>query len=115
MLTTVKWRGSHGRIYNYAALPIRSNLNLLPRLAGNYIFAKRSGPGRWIALYVGIAGELNRRVLHHERWQEACDLGMDTVMAHTQPWETFRQQEERDLIAVLNPPMNRHHRTLLGG
>ena len=58
------------------------------------------------------APQVRRLLQSHECWSEALRLGATHVMTHTTPVGAHaRYDEEADLIARWNPPMNVHHRT----
>lgn len=111
MADTVEWKGRSGKAYKYwflaslAADGIKSE-------PGNYAFVKLLPNGNYTPLYFGVAADLRNRLPSHEVWPEARRLGATHVMGHTtQGGEQVRLDEERDLIAYWNPPLNTQHRT----
>lgn len=109
-MSTVNWVGKSGRSYTYYFLT-NVTAAAIQAVAGNYAFVKRLANGNYAPLYFGQAGDLQARIPTHERLSEAIRLGATHVMAHTTPGgEQVRLDEERDLIAYWNPPLNSHHR-----
>lgn len=68
-------------------------------VAGNYIFAKRSGSGR-TAIYIGQTSSLRDRLgPDHHRWDCGIRNGMAHIHAHISVNnEAIRRGEETDLI-----------------
>jgi hypothetical protein len=84
---------------------------------GNYAFGYlKPGIGSgWEILYLGEAQNVKTRMRDHERWWEAVGHGATHVLGHVN-WgmDAARKDEERRLIAHLNPILNRQHRTGIG-
>lgn len=80
-----------------------------------YAFASYTLLGGWHIQYIGQAGNLKERMSNHERWLEAANAGAAHVLARVaSPNETIRKDEERDLIANYQPPLNQQiHRNYL--
>ncbi len=104
MAPKVEWSGVSGTKYSYWAYPIGTTLQ---EAAGNYIFARETVTGRWVACYVGQTENLNQRLGDHEK--EACAKrnGATQIHAHlTTGGEAVRKREEEDLIKGHKPPCN---------
>ena len=80
------------------------------KVAGIYIFAYRSGPTNWIALYVGQTDDFSSRMPSHDRWDEAVRLGASHIHALVIPLAANRDRLEKMLIQTLQPSMNVQHR-----
>jgi len=110
MTVIVDWAGASGQSYRYWALADTTRAGI-QAVAGNYVFAKEVTPNQFQPLYFGQADDLQARIPTHERMRDAIKLGATHVMAHsTQGGLEARCDEERDLIARWNPPMNVQHR-----
>jgi len=112
MAETLEWPGKSGTKYRYYTLSSleASKIKASP---GNYIFAKRSDAGGMIPIYIGKTEDLSARLSNHEKWASAKRHGATHVYAHTSTGtEQSRLNEEQDLIARWNPPLNVHHRTV---
>lgn len=100
----INWTGKSGKQYQYWIYPIGTNFK---EVAGNYIFAKETQPGRWLPCYIGQAENLNNRLGNHEK--EACAKrhGATHIHVHTNSaGEAARLAEEKDLIQYWQPPCN---------
>ncbi len=103
-IPTCTWIGQSGHTYTYWIYPIGSSFK---EQAGNYIFAKETGHGRWTACYIGQTDNLNERLGNHEK--EACARrnGATHIQAHLNSnGVTSRRAEEKDLILRYRPPCN---------
>ena len=84
---------------------------------GNYGFIrlKSAITGTFDILYFGECASFSARPMppNHEKWESAVRMyGATHVLCHVNlAEEQIRKEEERDLIAAYNPPMNVHHRT----
>ena len=67
--STHTWHGSTGNIYRYEIHPLHPLF--IPSTHGNYVFAKLSPQGLWLAVYVG-QGHLQER--HAAAIREGCVL-----------------------------------------
>lgn len=101
---THNWSGKSGQEYVYRIYKLPPRLKTLP---GNYIFAKQTSVGGWVAVYVGETDNLRERFDQHDalpciRQHEATHLH-----AHaTEGDETARRSEVDDLVAIWQPPCN---------
>jgi len=113
------WQGVSGAWKPFSVLTIREALYW----NGPSIYAMvRNDPlvGRKI-LYFGRADKQHTgdRLVGHEKWDAACQLGMNEIQVHLLPnTDCERAQVERDLIEGHKPPLNVQHvgprRTALG-
>ncbi|THD71239.1 MAG: hypothetical protein E7813_06040 [Bradyrhizobium sp.] len=109
MTDTIDWTGKSGATYRYWFSDIRAPFK---DEGGNYMFVREVSRGQWSPIYIGQADSLKARVPQHDRWADAVRAGATHAMSHTNPaGEQERLDEERDLIAYWNPPLNTHHRT----
>jgi hypothetical protein len=111
MQSWVSARGLTGRIYRYLPLGRWDDWLNVP---ANYGFGYLTGglAPYWHILYFGEAVNIRDRMLGHERWLEAFNLGATHVLAHVSSSdEVVRRAEERDLIQSHNPVLNVQHRT----
>lgn len=76
------------------------------RVAGLYIFTYRLNATQWHALYVGQTDDFSSRLLSHERWYEANQLGATHIHAAVVPMAANRDKLEKMLIQHLQPSMN---------
>lgn len=108
------WPGKSGKTYSFDIYQMAGNWNPVP---GVYIFAKRSSPTQWTALYVGEAGSFKTRLTpSHEEWPKAIKLGATHVHAlAVVELESVRKTAEKDLIQQLNPPLNQKYRLRRAG
>lgn len=99
----VNWAGYHFLVYT----PENARTVHLP---GLYIFTKLTmdwaGNRTWTPLYVGQALLFATRLLAHERWSEAENLGANQIhlMTETNPYS--RSTIENILIEKLQPRLN---------
>jgi hypothetical protein len=105
------FRGLSGNWYRYIPMIPHHWKN-----PANYMFARISGQ-YWFIPYIGQTGDSSDRFPKHDRWQEAVrDYGVTHVLMHFSSSDLdVRETEERDLIASLDPPMNRQHRPIHTG
>jgi hypothetical protein len=113
MAAFIDWPDRAGRVYRYFFLidPSIAPINPVP---GGYMFVRQTQPGFWYPVYIGIADNLAERLRNHERWRDAVACGASHVMLASNPVESMRRAEERDLISWYNPTCNIQHRTPLG-
>jgi hypothetical protein len=99
--------GASGVSYSYRPMTIDAPWDNAP---GNYAFASQIELGHWQVYYVGEASSLRECLPSHDLWPKAAALGCTHVLAHVNDdGAQARQLEERDLVAGLNPPMNRKY------
>ena len=107
MAETYDWKGASGRVYTYNVYPMNTSWN---DVAGNYIYASRTGNG-WKAAYVGQTSSFKIRLPDHNEENCAKRNGATHIHAHTNTnGETARRSEESDLIAQHQPPCNQRGR-----
>jgi hypothetical protein len=107
---TVQLTGLYDRKYDFEIADLRAPWN---DLGGVYVFAKWDGV-RMAILRVGKCASFKSRPMppHHPCWFEAFrDHGATHVLARVNGDERSRSDEEQDLIAAYNPPMNVQLRT----
>ena len=102
---TIMWPGKSGSKYKYWIHQIGTSFKAE---SGNYIYAKESSPGKWVAVYIGETGDLSDRTLegHHK---EDCIRrnGATHVHAHASSASAdIRRAEEADLVEKWNPTCN---------
>ena len=91
---TKEWMGAKFEIY--------STHENLPQFGGLYIFTNRSG----MALYIGEAKNISKRLSTHEQWDNAISLGACQI--HILKYENTlaRAKVEKALIERYKPPLN---------
>lgn len=100
--------GASGSTYSLELYPIGAQFN---KVSGVYVFVKAATNGKWDALYVGEAGDLNQRLntalKFHQTWPRIQATGGTHVaaMAVTGGVQE-RLRVETDLRHGLNPPLN---------
>jgi hypothetical protein len=107
----IDFPGNSGKSYRYYFLdnPTAEGILAVP---GNYGFLRRLQDGTFAPLYFGQGDDLKTRIPGHEKWDEARQLGMTHVVAHkNEAGKQARLNEEADLIAKWNPPLNIQGRT----
>lgn len=73
-------------------------------IAGLYIFAYVTEPGRWRAVYIGETASFQERMPAHERRDEAIRVGATHIHAMTFPGTDIeRQNLEATLILEFRP------------
>ena len=91
----VIWTGASGRQYKYWVFPRHPDII---KIDGNYIYAKIVG-NRYQAVYIG-QGDLSTRATSDHHRTSCIDLnGATSVHLHSNPAESDRLAEERDLLA----------------
>jgi len=98
--TPVELRGQLGR-YTYWVYPINTTFKDEP---GNYIYARRGSAGRWQLIYVGQSSSLGQRLASLDAERTAIRSGATHILAHLNPDEQARKDEEKDLINTFVPP-----------
>jgi len=99
--TTVEFNGKLGR-YVYWVYPINTTFKDEP---GNYIYAKRSSVGKWQPLYIGQSSSLSQSLGSFDTERAAIRFGATHLLAHLNPDERARKNEETDLINTFVPPL----------
>lgn len=104
---TIVWPGQSGNEYKYWIYGIDASFK---EVAGNYIFAKETSPGRFRPIYMGQTANLGTRLENHEKEECARRNGATHVHAHINPsGEKARKAEEEDLIHRWQPVCNEQH------
>ena len=102
---TIKWTGQSGTQYTYWIYP--RGQKFTGETPGNYIHAKETESGSFIAIYVGQTKDLNVRLSNHEKQQCVDSHGATHLHVHANnKGEAARLAEESDLIARLQPACN---------
>jgi hypothetical protein len=98
------WTGQSGQKYRYTVYMYGTVFGPGP---GNYIFARETRPGQYLALYIGHAQDLS------EPFDDTVALdclkqGRVTHIhiRHTDSRDELRRAECSDLISVFTPPCN---------
>jgi hypothetical protein len=100
----IYWEGKSGSKYGYWIHPIGTSFFNKP---GNYILAKRTGPGSWEPVYIGQASSLEGPFADPEKQTCARDNGATHVHVHTSSYsEASRKAEMSDLIEKWAPACN---------
>lgn len=105
---TYQFHGASGCKYDYY-LP--QNLDMVPSVAGNYVFAIWKND-RWWILYAGESGDLRDRLVNnqHEKMDESLLFVRPHrvyVLYHANRWAgDKRRKAEKDLIDGESPPLN---------
>ena len=111
MADYIDWPAKSGAKYRYHFITNPTADGILA-VAGNYAFVRRLQDGTFAPLYFGQGDNLKVRIPGHDRWADARAAGMTHVMGHkTEGGEQVRLDEEADLIAHWNPPLNVQGRT----
>lgn len=112
-MSTIQLVGKSGKKYVYHFLDKPADARTIRAVAGNYAFLKKLANGNYAPIYFGQAEDLQSRIPNHDRWGDCVTAGATCVVAKTTPGgEKVRCDEERDLIAQWNPPLNVHHRNV---
>lgn len=94
--TPVELNGQLGR-YTYWVYPINTTFKDEP---GNYIYARRNSAGEWEYVYIGESSSLSQRLASTDVERT---VGATHILAHLNPDERARKNEEKDLIKTLVP------------
>lgn len=98
------FRGMSGRLHRFTALRPEAPL---PAQAGVYAFARPTGDGLgWLPLFLSRTADVQRRLMRHERWEEARLLGATHILLHMPCARDAREAVEADLLAALRPVLN---------
>ena len=98
------WSGKSGVEYVYRIFKMPPRLKAMP---GNYIFAKRTTIGGWIAVYIGETNDLREHFRDHPA--QFCIRGHKATHIHAHLSDEDapdRRTEAEDLIAIWQPPCN---------
>ena len=99
-----RWLGKSGQFYTYQIYELPHNFKALP---GNYIFAKETGPTKWIPIYIGQSIDLSVAFDQHHSMPCIQEYAATHIHAHANvSGEADRCAEEQDLIARWNAPCN---------
>ena len=102
--TVTDWVGQSGKKYRYEIYPFDASFRPLP---GNYIYARQSGEGGWIPIYIAQTRDLHQRLEGHVRVDDAVTNGATHLHAHyCSVGQATRCSEERDLILRWQPVCN---------
>ena len=102
---TINWVGKSGKKYRYWIYDIGTPMKQVP---GNYVFARRSEPGRLVAVYIGQTGDLSERFEYHHKMPCIRENRASHICTHTSSAdEAIRKAEEDDLIKNYDPVCNR--------
>lgn len=97
------WTGASGKEYMYNIFPIDTNWNDVP---GNYIFAKKSSPHEWQAVYIGETESFKERLPNHNELPCIRRNGGTHTHTHINRDSRARLDEEKDLLANNKTPCN---------
>lgn len=97
------WPLGNGETLGFTVYDPNANWN---RVAGLYVFAYRTDPTHWKAMYVGQSNDFSSRLPAHDRWDEAARRGATHIHALVVPLAANRDNWEEMLIQHLQPPMN---------
>ncbi|MGD2124438.1 MAG: hypothetical protein PVG99_00070 [Desulfobacteraceae bacterium] len=100
----IYWTGESGRQYGYWIYAIEAQFR---KIAGNFIFAKRTETGEWVPIYIGHTRDFDEGMGDQEK--EACAKGHGATHAHvhfSSPDEHVRKAEMADLVARWKPVCN---------
>lgn len=103
----VTWRSSSGASYTFTVYSMDGDWNDVP---GVYVFARPAAQGSWDPLYIGQCDSFKNRMCPHDRWDEAVQMGANSVHVVVIQSAKERDSVEREMIQSLDPPMNTHHR-----
>jgi excinuclease UvrABC nuclease subunit len=98
MSNTVKWLS-----HEFGIFPHNAAWN---EVGGVYIFCGVNSKNEWQPYYIGKTDNFRNRIISHEKWQAAVQLGATHVHAMTVLQETSRDQIEKQLIDAWKPPLN---------
>ncbi len=103
-MPTCNWPFGNGQTLECEVLDTNTTWH---SVAGLYVFAYRTDPTHWHALYVGQTDDFGSRMPpFHERWYEALRRGATHIHAVVIPLAARRDALERMLIQTLQPEMN---------
>lgn len=84
-----------------------TNWNDVP---GIYIFSGLNQQKQWASYYIGQAESFRNRLPSHEQWGAARKLGATHVHAKSVSKQSDRDNLEKQLIKVYQPPLNTQHK-----
>jgi len=102
-MATCIWIGKSGKKYEYEIYSMDTSWN---DVAGNYIFARETSPGKWAPIYIGETESFKDRLPYHEQLPCILRNGGTHVHAHTNQDQKARLAEESDLLANYSAPCN---------
>jgi len=108
-MDTCTWPMGNGQTLNFNIYTSNTEWN---KVAGLYIFARKTDETHWSALYVGQTDDFSSRLPSHEKWDSAVRHGATHVHAAVVSLAANRDEWERRLIAHLQPPLNEQHKDL---
>jgi hypothetical protein len=98
------FRGVSGRLHRFEARRPHDQFAEAPAV---YCFARPGHGGRgWIPLFLSRTGNLAKRLVAHEQWEEAQLMGATHVLICQHDERDAREYVEADLCAALKPVMN---------
>jgi predicted GIY-YIG superfamily endonuclease len=92
--------GASGKEYKYFGFPIGTQM---PKIPGNYIFAKSTQVNSWTPIYIGETGDLQERFENHHKKDCIIKNGATHVFVHkSSSDQSVRLLEETDLRTRFN-------------
>ncbi len=109
-IQTSNWVGVSGNCYVHTIIDLLFSQDLTAILNVynnvNYVFVKKQGLD-YIPLYFGEAESLLERILGHEKWERAINLGINQIHASfTSTNKSQRTAIETDLRRMHRTPLN---------
>jgi len=96
------WSGKSGRSYVYRIYQLPPRMK---RLAGNYIFAKRTEIGGWLPVYIGQTDDLSKGPRRDPPLECVRANGATHLHAHAHDGDqAARRLEVDDLLELWSPP-----------
>ncbi len=103
-IPSISWPGESGKEYLYHVYPNGMPFRPVP---GNYIYAKETEGGCWIALYIAQTRDLSQRLEGYGKQEQALQNGATHLHVHIASGsQAARCDEERDLILRWRPTLN---------
>ncbi len=103
--TTAIWRGQSGAEYTYWLYPRGTNFEGV--LAGNFILAKQTSPGRFNPIYIGEASNLNEGIADISKKNCINLNGATHLFVHVRNFDAVdRIAEMNDLVLRWTPVCN---------
>ena len=101
--------GASGHVYEFQVDPLGTKFRPIP---GLYVFSRPDAEREWCAVYVGQTHDLQARVggglENHHCYLRAQKADVTHIGVSPYPGTEFRRKAaEADLIAALDPPLNR--------
>ncbi|MFC1962042.1 GIY-YIG nuclease family protein [Chloroflexota bacterium] len=100
----INWSGISGKTYQYW---IHELGTIFKEVAGNYIFARETEPGRFKPIYIGQTANLGERFENHHKMPCIRQNLATYICTHiSSDDEAIRCAKERDLIQKWSPTCN---------